>query len=63
VRYDEGMEKGRQEGMERGMEKGRQAGMKTVAINALTMGYSVEQVNEITGLDTRTITELSYGVQ
>jgi len=54
-----GMEKGMGIGMERGMGIGMEKGMETVAANALAKGYSIEQVYEITGLDTETITGLS----
>ncbi|MCL2193625.1 MAG: hypothetical protein FWB78_09550 [Treponema sp.] len=44
---------------EEGFEKGMGVGVETVAVNALAKGYSIEQVYEITGLDTETITNLS----
>ncbi|MCL2190890.1 MAG: hypothetical protein FWB79_02755 [Treponema sp.] len=55
VREEEGFEKG----MGIGLEKGVGIGVETVAANALAKGYSIEQVYEITGLDTETITGLS----
>ena len=63
VREEEGFERGVGVGMEKGvgigMEKGVGIGVETVAINALAKGYSIEQVYEITGLDTESITGLS----
>ena len=56
------LEEAKQVWYEEGMERGVEKGMKNVAINALARGYSVEQVYELTGLDTRTITELSSSV-
>jgi len=44
---------------EEGVEIGVGIGVETVAVNALAKGYSIEQVYEITGLDTETITGLS----
>ena len=48
-----------EEGFERGMGVGMERGVENVAVNALAKGYSIEQVYEITGLDTETITCLS----
>jgi len=59
VSREEGFERGVGVGMEKGIEKGMGIGMETVAVNALAKGYSIEQVYEITGLDTETITSLS----
>jgi predicted transposase/invertase (TIGR01784 family) len=46
VRFEEG----REEGIERGIEK--------TARNALMKGFSIEQIHDITGLDTDTIRNL-----
>ena len=55
---EERFERGIEIGKEEGMEVGKEEGMKTVAVNALAKGYSVEQIHELTGLDTKTITGL-----
>jgi len=44
---------------EEGFERGVGVGVETVAANALAKGYTIEQVYEITGLDTEIITGLS----
>jgi predicted transposase/invertase (TIGR01784 family) len=49
-----------EEGWKRGLEKGLEKGKKETARNALREGFSVEAVQRITGLDTRTITGLSF---
>ena len=51
VRYEDGIIKGRAEGMERGRANERE----DIARNALAKGASVEFVHEITGLDTEAI--------
>jgi len=67
VEREEGFEKGMERGIEigvgkgreRGRIEGREEGVETVAVNALAKGYSIEQIYEITGLDTATITSLA----
>jgi predicted transposase/invertase (TIGR01784 family) len=60
VRYEEGVEDGRTEGMEKGEAMGEVRGMEKgraeVARNALAQGATPEFVQKITGLDMQTIT-------
>jgi hypothetical protein len=58
---DEEMEAVREEAWEYGLEKGREEGLeklKITARNALAKGISIETVQEITGLDMKVIEEL-----
>ena len=55
VRYEEGWEGGLEEGRKEGLERGWMEGLESAARNALSKGYSLEQVHEITGLDMETI--------
>jgi predicted transposase/invertase (TIGR01784 family) len=55
--------KGEQKGLKQGLQEGRQEGEQKKALedarNALALGLSVDMIQKITGLDTRTITQLS----
>ena len=44
---------------EEGLEKGREEGMETAARNALAKGLPVEMIHEITGLDIEAIKRLA----
>jgi predicted transposase YdaD len=50
VRYENGYDNGREEGIERGIEK--------TARNALMNGFSIDQIQVITGLDADVIRNL-----
>ena len=52
-------EEGREDGREEGLVKGREENSIEIAKNLLSKGSTVEFVNEITGLDIKTIQELS----
>ena len=59
--YDDGLEKGRAEGLESGLEKGRAEGREALletARNALAEGLPLHVVQKITGLDEKTIKSL-----
>jgi predicted transposase/invertase (TIGR01784 family) len=57
---EEGWEGGREEGWEEGLEKGIEKGIEKTARNALMKGFSIDQIHDITGLDTDTIKHLQY---
>jgi len=63
IRYNEGredgFEKGREDGREEGIEKGREDEKIIIARNLLSEGSSPEFIQKITGLDMKTIQELS----
>ncbi len=48
--FDEGLEKGRAEGMQKGMEKGRSEGIEEVALNMLKSNFKFSVISKITGL-------------
>jgi hypothetical protein len=54
----EGFEEGIEEGIEKGIEKGREVRSVEVARNALMRGFSIDQIHDITGLDTDVISNL-----
>ena len=64
--YNEGIEKGRIEGIETGVEKGRKEGIETgvekgrieVVRNMLSNGLDVEQIARFTGLSLSTVTQI-----
>jgi predicted transposase YdaD len=56
VWFEEGREEGREEGIETGIEKNK----IEIAKNAMAMGFPIEQVHKLTGLDIETIQALSY---
>jgi hypothetical protein len=58
VGIEKGMIVGREEGIVVGREEGIEAGREDDARNALALGLSVDMVQKITGLDTKTIQEL-----
>jgi predicted transposase YdaD len=49
----------REEGLEEGLEKGRVEGMEIAARNALVKGLSIEVIHDITGLDIEAIKRLA----
>ena len=63
---EEGREEGREDGLEEGLEKGRENGREEekleIAKNLLSKGSTVEFVNEITGLDIKTIQKFSLHI-
>jgi predicted transposase/invertase (TIGR01784 family) len=52
-------EEGIEEGLERGREEGHEEAQGEFAKNALTKGFSVEIISEITGLSTEAIQSLA----
>jgi predicted transposase/invertase (TIGR01784 family) len=59
---EEGMKKGRKKGMKEGMKKGRKEGMEesltNIVITCHRKNYSVEQIQEITGLSAERILKI-----
>ncbi|MCL2763414.1 MAG: hypothetical protein FWD36_09470, partial [Treponema sp.] len=56
---EEGFEEGHEEGREEGFEEGREERDKEIVRNLLAEGTPFEFVQKITGLDMKTIQELS----
>ena len=56
---EEGLREGSQKGREEGREEGLERGLEQVARNALAKGLPLEMIGEITGLDVKTIKQLS----
>ena len=54
-----GREDGLREGSQKGLEEGREEGLAKVARNALAKGLPLDMIGEITGLDVKTIKQLS----
>ena len=52
-------EKGLQEGREQGLQEGRKEGLLEIARNALSMGLSIEQITQLTGLSKDEIENMS----
>jgi hypothetical protein len=55
---EEGWEGGLEKGRVEGREEGRETGLEEAARNALMNGFSIDQIHEITGLDTDAIRNL-----
>jgi predicted transposase/invertase (TIGR01784 family) len=49
----------REDGVQEGMEKGRNEGVMATAISALKKGFSIDVIRDITGLDTQTLKQLA----
>jgi len=47
------------EGREEGLEEGREEGQEKIVLNALAKGFSIEMIHELTGIEIKTIQELS----
>ena len=56
--FKEGIQQGRKEGIQEGMQKGMQESMRQVAISALKLGYTCQDVSALTGLTLEQVTEL-----
>jgi predicted transposase YdaD len=54
----QGIQQGRQEGIQQGRQEGMQESMRQVAISALKLGYTCQDVSALTGLTLEQVTEL-----
>ena len=54
---EEGMEKGRAEGMEKGLKKGRAEGISFIVHNMRSRGFSVADIANATGLSEEEVAE------
>ena len=72
---NEGLLKGRKEGLEKGLFKGKKQGLRQgmqkgiasrnaeIIANMSTLGFSFEQIVQVTGLSAEEVTEIAKGIK
>ena len=60
---NEGLLKGKKQGLRQGMKKGIVSRNAEIIANMSTLGFSIEQIVQVTGLSAEEVTEIAKGIK